>query len=155
MNSKKYTTADIARTFAVSDRTARRWIENLVSIDNGRYLISEEIIDLLKNKNRSDTTSDNHRTPSDTEEEYPYNEFFTEEEYQEFKKRITEYPFLKEQIESSKEHLKAMENQIDYFRTAYNKQLEIHESLVQSVKNFSDNLVQRNFIEAKEKGLDN
>jgi hypothetical protein len=30
----------------------------------------------------------------------------------------------------------------------------MHENLIQSVKNFSDNLTQRNFIEAKEKGLD-
>ena len=75
-------------------------------------------------------------------------------EYEEFKKWITEYPFLKEQIENSKEYLNAMEGQMEYFRNAYNKQLEMHETLIQSVKNFSDNLVQRNFIEAKDKGLD-
>lgn len=43
---------------------------------------------------------------------------------------------------------------MEYFKNAYNKQLEMHENLVQSVKNFSDNLMQRNYIEAKEKGLD-
>lgn len=143
MVEKKYTTSDIARTFAVSDRTARRWLENLLSIDNGKYLVSEEIINLLKSKKITDTP----RTTSDTEEEYPYNEYFTEEEYLEFRKRITEYPFLKEQLESSKNHLSTLESQIEYFRFSYNKQLEIHEKLI-------DVFRERNFIEAKEKGLD-
>ena len=61
---------------------------------------------------------------------------------------------LKEQIQNSKEYLNTIENQMEYFKNAYNKQLEMHENLVQSVKNFSDNLMQRNYIEAKEKGLD-
>ena len=91
---------------------------------------------------------------NDENEEFPFVEYFTADEYEEFKKRITEYPFLKEQIENSKEYLNAMEGQMEYFRNAYNKQLEMHETLIQSVKNFSDNLVQRNFIEAKDKGLD-
>ena len=53
----------------------------------------------------------------------------------------------KEQIENSKQHLEAMEKQIEYFRFSYNKQLEIHEKLI-------DTFRERNFIEAKEKGLD-
>lgn len=40
-----------------------------------------------------------------------------------------------------------MEKQIEYFRFSYNKQLEIHEKLI-------DTFRERNFIEAKEKGLD-
>jgi hypothetical protein len=156
MADKKYSTADMASELGKNERTIRRWISDLISIDGGKYTISEEVAELLRKKSSTDTTPDTLRTPADIQEneEFPYVEYFTEEEYEEFKKRITEYPFLKEQIENSKEYLKAMENQIEYFRTSYNKQLEIHESLVHSVKNFSDNLVQRNFIEAKEKGLD-
>ena len=157
MADKKYSTADIASELGKNERTIRRWISDLIGIDGGKYTMSEEIAELLRKKSSTDTTPDTLRTPTDIQEneEFPYVEYFTEEEYEEFKKRITEYPFLKEQIENSKEYLKAMENQIEYFRTSYNKQLEIHESLVHSVKNFSDNLIQRNFIEAKEKGLDN
>ncbi|TXI96085.1 MAG: helix-turn-helix domain-containing protein [Chryseobacterium cucumeris] len=156
MADKKYSTADIASELGKNERTIRRWISDLISIDGGKYTMSEDVAELLRKKSSADTTTDTLRTPTDIQEkeEFPYVEYFTEEEYEEFKKRITEYPFLKEQIENSKEYLKAMENQIEYFRTSYNKQLEIHENLVQSVKNFSDNLVQRNFIEAKEKGLD-
>ena len=89
-----------------------------------------------------------------TESDNGVTEYFTEEEYLEFQKRLTEYPILKEQIQNSKEYLNTIENQMEYFKNAYNKQLEMHENLVQSVKNFSDNLMQRNYIEAKEKGLD-
>lgn len=157
MTDKKYSTADMASELGKNERTIRRWISDLISIDGGKYTMSEEVAELLRKKSSADITTDTLRTPADTQEneEFPYVEYFTEEEYEEFKKRITEYPFLKEQIENSKEYLKAMENQIEYFRTSYNKQLEIHENLVHSVKNFSDNLIQRNFIEAKEKGLDN
>jgi len=156
MADKKYSTADIASELGKNERTIRRWIADLISIEGGKYTLSEEVAELLRNKSSADTNTDTLRTPADTKEneEFPYVEYFTEEEYEEFKKRITEYPFLKEQIENSKEYLKAMENQIEYFRSSYNKQLEIHENLVHSVKNFTDNLVQRNFIEAKEKGLD-
>lgn len=152
MPDKKYSTADIASELGKNERTIRRWIADLISIEGGKYTVSEEVAELLRKKASADT----QRTSADTEEneDFPYVEYFTEQEYEEFKKRITEYPFLKEQIENSKEYLKAMENQIEYFRNSYNKQLEIHENLVHSVKNFTDNLVQRNFIEAKEKGLD-
>ncbi len=71
----------------------------------------------------------------------------SEQEYEEFKKRITEYPFLKEQINISQEYLESLKSQIEYFRMAYHRQLDIHEKLIESVK-------ERNFIEAKEKGLD-
>ncbi|NHW58451.1 hypothetical protein HA378_25040, partial [Escherichia coli] len=77
---------------------------------------------------------------------FPHIEYFTEEEYQEFKKRITEYPFLKEQIKLSNEHLESLKTQIEYFRLSYNKQLDIHEKLIGAFR-------ERNFIEAKEKGL--
>ncbi|PTT75521.1 MULTISPECIES: helix-turn-helix domain-containing protein [unclassified Chryseobacterium] len=156
MPDKKYSTADIASALGKNERTIRRWIADLISIEGGKYTVSEEVAELLRKKASADTSADTLRTPPDTEEneDFPYVEYFTAQEYEEFKKRITEYPFLKEQIENSKEHLKAMENQIEYFRNSYNKQLEIHENLVHSVKNFTDNLVQRNFIEAKEKGLD-
>lgn len=153
MTDKKYSTADMASELGKNERTIRRWISDLINIEGGKYTLSEEVAELLRKKSSTDTL----RTLADTQEneEFPYVEYFTEEEYEEFKKRITEYPFLKEQIENSKEYLKAMENQIEYFRTSYNKQLDIHENLVHSVKNFSDNLIQRNFIEAKEKRLDN
>ncbi|MCA4810618.1 HTH domain-containing protein [Empedobacter stercoris] len=148
---KQYNLKDLANKLDISERTARRYIDELINetqtIRENKYKFSYLIFNYIINSRQNIdivlTESDNGVT-----------EYFTEEEYLEFQKRLTEYPILKEQIQNSKEYLNTIENQMEYFKNAYNKQLEMHENLVQSVKNFSDNLMQRNYIEAKEKGLD-
>lgn len=77
-----------------------------------------------------------HRTTFGQEEEYDYVEGFTTEEYIEFQKRINEYPVLKEYIENLKE-------QIEFLRFNIAQQND-------TIKNLSDGMKQRNFIEAKE-----
>ena len=142
---KTYNIKEIAEEIGVSERTILRQIQTISDKLKNPYSKDFAISEDLKNA----LFSDKFQTNSDNEnEEFPHVEYFTSDEYEEFKKRITEYPFLKEQIESSKQHLEAMEKQIEYFRSSYNKQLEIHEKLIDSFR-------ERNFIEAKEKGLDN
>lgn len=148
---KQYNLKDLANKLDVSERTARRYIDELINetqtIRENKYKFSYLIFNYIINSRQNiDTVL--------TESNNGVTEYFTEEEYLEFQKRLTEYPILKEQIQNSKEYLNTIENQMEYFKNAYNKQLEMHENLVQSVKNFSDNLMQRNYIEAKEKGLD-
>lgn len=149
---KKYTTKEIAELFGVSERTIQRHIttlnDNISNTDRKGFSIPEDIVFFLAKRHQYDisaTTNDNER--QDKNEEFPHIEYFTEEEYQEFKKRITEYPFLKEQIKLSNEHLDTLKTQIEYFRLSYNKQLDIHEKLIGAFR-------ERNFIEAKEKGMD-
>lgn len=149
---KKYTTKEVAELLSVNIRTVQRHIativEELQNNDKKGILIPEDVVNLLKQRHNNDIITTDERHDSDNENtEFPYVEYFTADEYEEFKKRITEYPFLKEQIESSKQHLETMDKQIEYFRFSYNKQLEIHEKLI-------DTFRERNFIEAKEKGLD-
>ena len=142
---KTFTIKELSEEFKVSERTILRQIQTISDKLKNPYSKDFAISEDLKNA----LFSDKFQTNSDNEnEEFPHVEYFTSDEYEEFKKRITEYPFLKEQIESSKQHLEAMEKQIEYFRFSYNKQLEIHEKLIDSFR-------ERNFIEAKEKGLDN
>jgi len=146
---KNYTTKEVAELIGVSERTIQRHIatliETLKTSNNKGFTIPEDIVNLLSLRHQNDKIT----TESDTENsEFPYVEYFTEEEYEEFKKRITEYPFLKEQINISQEYLESLKSQIEYFRMSYHRQLDIHEKLIDSVK-------ERNFIEAKEKGLDN
>jgi predicted DNA-binding protein YlxM (UPF0122 family) len=141
---KTYNIKEIAEEIGVSERTILRQIQTISDKLKNPYSKDFAISEDLKNA----LFSDKFQTNSDNEnEEFPHVEYFTSDEYEEFKKRITEYPFLKEQIESSKQHLEAMEKQIEYFRFSYNKQLEIHEKLIDSFR-------ERNFIEAKEKRLD-
>ena len=142
---KTFTIKELSEEFKVSERTILRQIQTISDKLKNPYSKSFIIDEDLKNF----IFSDSFQTISDNEnEEFPHVEYFTSDEYEEFKKRITEYPFLKEQIEGSKQHLEAMETHIEYFRSSSNKQLEIHEKLIDSFR-------ERNFIEAKEKGLDN
>ena len=145
---KNYTTKEVAELLGVSERTIQRHIATLIETlkrpNNKGFTIPEDVVNLLLSRHQNDKTT----TESDTENsEFPYVEYFTEEEYEEFKKRITEYPFQKEQINISQEYLESLKSQIEYFRMSYHRQLDIHEKLIDSVK-------ERNFIEAKEKGLD-
>lgn len=153
---KKHTTKEAAELLSVNIRTVQRHLATLIEELTNPYKkgvsISEDVLLILKSRINGDnltTPGDNLATSDDNENtEFPYVEYFTTNEYEEFKKRITEYPFLKEQIESSKQHLEEMNKQIEYFRFSYNKQLEIHEKLIETFR-------ERNFIEAKEKGFDN
>ena len=140
---KKYTTTDIASELGISDRTVRRWIADLIDYSKGKYIVSEDVLNLLKNRLKSEGSRTDFGQTSDTENEddFDYYEAFTADEYIEFQKRINEYPVLKEYIESLK-------TELEFLRFNFAQQTETNKSLVQSLR-------EKNFIEAKEKGLDN
>lgn len=148
---KNYTTKEVAELFGVSERTIQRHIatliESLKNPINKALSVPFDVANLIAWRHGYDKMATDGDSVSTPENDYPYVEYFTEEEYEEFKKRITEYPFLKEQINISQEYLESLKSQIEYFRMSYHRQLDIHEKLIESVK-------ERNFIEAKEKGLD-
>ena len=139
---KKYTTTDIASELGISDRTVRRWIADLIDYSKGKYIVSEDVLNLLKNRLKSEGSRTDFGQTSDTENEddFDYYEAFTADEYIEFQKRINEYPVLKEYIESLK-------TELEFLRFNFAQQTETNKSLVQSLR-------EKNFIEAKEKGLD-
>lgn len=85
----KYSISDIATTFSVSERTAQRWVESLILRQGNKMFIEEDVFDLLKSRHAHDKENT----------DFERIEYFTEEEYQEFHKRLAEYPHLKEQIQ--------------------------------------------------------
>ena len=130
---KKYNSKEIAEILEVSDKSVRRYLNSYFSINNGAYEVSKKMLNVLKTEHLGQSM-DNLRTESDTDvQEFDRVEYFTEEEYQEFHKRLVEYDILKEQLEY---HRKSSES--------HNKQMELILNMMQ----------QRNFIEAKEKKLD-
>lgn len=137
----KHTTSDIASTLGVSLRTAQRYIENLTTIENGKTFIKEDVFNLIISRHQNDKEA-TEETPLDGITEY-----FTNEEYEEFQKRLTEYPMLKQMLKASEEYISSLRNDVEYHRGIYQKHLDIHEKLIDSIK-------ERNFIEAKEKRLD-
>lgn len=127
---EKYTISDISTTFGVSERTAQRWVENLVIKDGNKTLIPEDVLNLLKSRHGNDTQT----TSIDNDiQQFERIEYFTNEEYEEFHKRLVEYPGLKDQLDY---HRKSSES--------HNRQMEI---ILRSIE-------QKNFIEAREKGFD-
>lgn len=137
----KYTTSDISTTLGVSLRTAQRYIENLTIIENGKTFLSEDVFNLIISRHTND------KEATDEKELEGITEFFTNEEYEEFQKRLTEYPMLKQMLRASEEYISSLRNDVEYHRAIYQKHLDIHEKLIESIK-------ERNFIEAKEKKLD-
>lgn len=148
---KQYDLKDLANELNISERTARRYVDELINetqiIRENKYkfsyLIFNSIVNSKQNIDTELTKSDNGVT-----------EYFTDEEYQEFQKRLTEYPLLKEKIEESKnrlddskEYIQTLLNELEYHKQTYQKHLEMHQKMI-------DVFQQRNFIEAKEKGLD-
>ena len=67
---------------------------------------------LLRSRQASKISSDWQQDDDTENEEFPFVEYFTAEEYEEFKKRITEYLFLKEKIEDSTEYLDSLKSQM-------------------------------------------
>lgn len=140
---KIYTTADMVSLLGKNERTIRRWIADLISIDKGKYVVSEDILKLLKIKANADKLRTDIGQVADSESEdfeADYIEGFTTEEYVEFQKRINEYPVLKEYIENLKE-------QVEFLHFNSLQQAE-------TIKDLSQGIKQRSFIEAKEKGFD-
>jgi hypothetical protein len=151
--NNKYTSENLAEILKISKRTAQRYIDKLLDKTGKEISLNEDVLNLLVERHNNDnTTKDNDNGIT---------EYFTEDEYQEFQKRLTEYPLLKQQLEESKENLNTLLNEMEYHKTAYTKQLLLHEKLIDSIAEKAinerimlDSIRQRNFIEAKEKGLD-
>lgn len=151
--NNKYTSENLAEILKISKRTAQRYIDKLLDKTGKEISFNEDVLNLLVQRHNNDnTTKDNDNGIT---------EYFTEDEYQEFQKRLTEYPLLKQQLEESKENLNTLLNEMEYHKTAYTKQLLLHEKLIDSIAEKAinerimlDSIRQRNFIEAKEKGLD-
>jgi len=150
---EKYTSENLAEILQISKRTAQRYIDKIFDKTGKEISFEEDVFNLLIQRHKNDNIA--------TDDDNGVTEYFTEEEYQEFQKRLTEYPLLKQQIEESKENLNTLLNELEYHKTAYTKQLLLHEKLIESISEKTinerimlDTIRQRNFIEAKEKGLD-
>ena len=105
---KLYNSKEIAEILNVSDKSVRRYLNSYFSIENGAYKVSEKMLDVLKNEYLEQDT--------DT-----IVQEFTGDEYNEFHKRLSEYPLLKERIES-------LLKEIEYHRKSiesHNRQMEL------------------------------
>lgn len=121
---KEYTIKELADKLSVSTRTIERYLKDLYTKESKKTIIPLDIVELLEVRHKSDTS------PT---QEYDVIEAFTNEEYQEFQKRLIEYPLLQKDLEYHRKS--AMSHQ---------RQMEL----------ILRNLEQRNFIEAKDKKIE-
>ena len=121
----KYTSENLAEILKISKRTAQRYIDKLLDKTGKEISFNEDVLNLLVQRHNNDNIT--------TDDDNGITEYFTEDEYQEFQKRLTEYPLLKQQLEESKENLNTLLNEMEYHKTAYTKQLLLHEKLIDSI----------------------
>ncbi len=135
-----YTIEELAQVFEVSEKTITRKIRTI--LDKFRQVgkgsqIPYHIAKLIQEENNY---KDNLRQNKTNKDNFDHVEYFTDEEYQEFHKRLVEYPLLLDKV-------KILLNELEYHKKSIDKHQEQQRVLIESI-------TQRNFIEAKEKGLD-
>jgi transcriptional regulator with XRE-family HTH domain len=134
-----YSTQEVAKILDVTDRTVRRYLSSYISFNNGSFEVSEKMLSILKSHYLGQP-EDSLRTDLGQDEEYDIIEGFSNEEYDEFKTRLIEYPALKERVDYLLKDIEYHKKQIE----SHNRQMEI----------VLRNMEQRNFIEAKDKKLE-
>ena len=91
---KKYTTSEVAEMFGISARTVQRHLQTIadsLSPNKKGYSIPEDIVRVIADRF-------NYDLPADFSGHFDRVEYFTESEYQEFHKRLSEYPLLLDKI---------------------------------------------------------
>ena len=130
-----YTIKELSDKLSVSTRTIERYLKNLYTKENNRVMIPLDVVELLEVRHKSDTSPTQVR-----QEEYDVIEGFTNEEYEEFQKRLIEYPALKEKVDYLLRDIEYHKKSIE----SHNRQMEL----------LLRNMEQRNYIEAKDKKLE-
>lgn len=132
----KLTVSEIARQFNVNVRQVQRRIKKLVSIENGKYLIDDSIIPMLQ---FDDSNTTNQDTTATDATDTVWQEF-TQEQYDRLQMILITHPILQKELENKNKEL-------EYFR---NSNTDKEEQISKLIGIFE----QRNFIEAKEKKLE-
>jgi predicted secreted Zn-dependent protease len=140
---KEYTIKELSDIYSVSTRTIVRHLEALILKEKNKVLIPYDVVKLLEVRHNYDTSKtevrqdyDTSKTPEnedETESDFDIVEGFTVDEYQEFQKRLVEYPLIKKDLEYHRKSAKSHQRQMELILR---------------------NLEQRNFIEAKDKELE-
>lgn len=136
---KIYSIKEAAEITGTTIRTVQRRCKALnVEKVNRLYQISNDVLKRIKSDNA--TRHDTSKTQNNDDD--LIQEGFTPEEYAIFKNRLTDYPYLVEQVQDLK-------NQVEYFKKSLDKQAQIFEKLTDSINNSLIGARERNAIDYK------
>ncbi len=131
-----YTIEELADMFECSTRTIQRHIkslcDNLSKKEKNKQIPINIAIEIAK---VNDYYFEREKNGQPVVEEY----YFTESEYNEFYKRLEEYPHLKEKIETLREELNYRKKEVEKLQDKYFEHMD----------KFFTTIEQRNYIEAK------
>lgn len=112
-----YTIKELADRYSVSTRTIERHLKNLIIKEKNKTLIPKDVVNLLELRHKYDTTPTQNKQQENTEVDYDIIEGFSTEEYQEFQKRLIEYPVLKQELEYHKKSAESHQRQMEKILT--------------------------------------
>lgn len=112
-----YSTKDVAKILGVTDRTVRRYLKSFISFENKGIEVSEKMLEILIKEYNSGQETDNSGQPNEIPVDYDIVEGFSTEEYQEFQKRLIEYPVLKQELEYHKKSAESHQRQMEKILT--------------------------------------
>lgn len=101
-----YTTKEIAEILKVSDRSVRRYLKSFISYENKGFKVTEKMLEIIKKEYLDGQEAD-------TFGQYDVIEGFSSEEYQEFQKRLIEYPTLKKELDYHKKSAESHQRQME------------------------------------------
>lgn len=103
-----YTIKELADKHSVSTRTIERHLKSLVLKEKNKVLIPKDTARLIEERHYYDTSTTQENDP-----EFDVIEGFSNEEYEEFKKRLIEYQTLKNELEYHKKSAESHQRQME------------------------------------------
>ena len=147
MEKTIFTPKEAADLLAVPLRTVQFWCKRQnIRKKSNRYQITQTHIDNwvdFLNGTQSNATNENTITQE-----------FTQDEYEMLEAIIKQNPINLRDIKHLQDMIESYQEQIQYLRNSLDKKDDMMNRLVASLENHSKNLLQQNYIEAKEKGID-
>ena len=140
-----YSVKEASELIGITERSVQlRCKKENIRKKNNRYLITEEHIkDWITNTNEAKQ----NETSLITEE-------FTEEQYNKLQEVIEKYPLQLKDIQHLQEMIESYKLQLEYLKKSLDKKDDIMQRLLTSLDNHTQNLLQKNYIEAKDKNYD-
>jgi len=142
---KTYSVKEASELIGITERAVQlKCKKEKIRKKNNRYLITEEhITEWITNTNEAQQNEVSLIT-----------EDFTEEQYNKLQEVIEDYPLKLKDVQHLQEMVESYRLQLEYLKKSLDKKDDMMQKLLTSLDNHTKNLLQKNYIEAKDKNYD-